>query len=218
MNRYQRIVLAGALVNALVIVLFPPHDVESLLRGEPVFDAFYFAFAAPPNRVINGNLLYLALFAVLVNAALAWVLLAYRGDGQPRVQPGTLVVALGFVDLLLVFLFPPFEAQPLGGRIGAAVFEGFDFAFSSGGRRRVFVPLLYLETVWVLVNACAFWLLLHERMARKAVDASIAELIEEKEQSAGEFEARVAQAVEERIREEARAAGRAAAKLRRGSH
>jgi hypothetical protein len=211
MNRCQKIVLAGAFANAVVLMLFPPHDAETLMRGTPVFDAFYPVFSAPPNRVINANLLYLSLFAVFGNCALAWLLLSGGKDERPRVSPGNLVVVMAFANLALVFLFPPFEAQPVSGRFGVAAFEGFDFAFGGGARRRIFLPLLYIEVLYVLVNACAFWLALRERAAKTVIDDSIHELIAEKEATEAEIEARVKQGVEQRIREEAKAAGRAAA-------
>jgi hypothetical protein len=209
MNRQQKIVLGGAFLNALVLMTFPPCDVESLMRGTPTFDAFYPIFAIPPGRAINADILYCALAAVMANAAAAWALLASAKHGRPRVDPGNLVVALGFLNLALVFGFPPFEAQPLAGRFGGGTFDGFQFVFGGGARRTIFVPLLYLEVVFVLVNACAFWLALRERTAAEAVDDSIDRLFAEKQ----EFEARVQQGVEDRIKEEARKAGRAAARV-----
>lgn len=210
MNRYQKIVLAGAFVNAVVLMLFPPYEVESLTRGTPVFDAFYPVFAAPPNRLISGNLLYFALFAVIGNAGIAWLALMGGPENRPRITPRNLVMVLGFVNLLAVFLFPPYEAVPLVGRMGGGTFDGFAFALAESARRRIFVPLLYIEVLYVLINACAFWLALGERSAKAAIDDSIQELISEDQRRSAEIEARVRQGVEERIREEAKAAGRAA--------
>ena len=212
MNRHQKIVLAGALLNAIVLVLFPPFDVESLLRGAPAFDAFYPAFAAPPNRVVNANLLYFGLFAVFANAAAAWLLLAVGKDGRPRIDPGNLVVAIAFVNLMVVFLFPPFEGVPVSGRFGSGSFDSFYFMFGGGPRRTIFLPLLYIEVLFVLLNACAFWLAMRERTAVAVVDDSIGELISEDQKLKSEIEERVRQGVEERIKDEARAAGRAAAR------
>jgi hypothetical protein len=211
MNRYQKIVLGGAFANAVVLMLFPPFDVETLARAAPVFDAFYPVFSAPPNRTINGNLLYLALFAVVGNAGLAWLALLGGREGLPRITPRNLVMVLGFLNLLAGFLFPPYEAVPLAGRLGGGSFDGFGFALAESARRRIFVPLLYIEVLYVLINACAFWLALGERSARSAIDASIEELISEKEATEAEIEARIKRGVEERIAEEAKAAGRAAA-------
>ena len=82
MNRFQKIVLYGAVLNVLVLFLFPPYDVMSFGRGAQMFDAFYPMFAVPANRVINGDVLYLLTFAVLLNAALAWLL-----KHPARIQP-----------------------------------------------------------------------------------------------------------------------------------
>lgn len=207
MNRFQKIVLAGALLNALVLTSFPPFDVESLVRGTPVFDAFYPVFSAPPNRVINANLLYFAMFSVLANAAFAFLALASGKDGVPRFSPRNLVVTLGFVNMLVVFLFPPFEMLPQAGRFGGSSFDGFYFMFAGEARRRVFLPLLYIEVLYVLLNACAFWLALGGRAAKKAVDESLEVLFSEEE--------KLRAAVDARLAAEAKAAGRKAAELAR---
>ena len=208
MNRYQKIVLGGACVSAGILMLFPPCDAESLARGAPSFEAFYPFFAIPPQRAINANLLYYALMGVAANAALAWLLLSSGKDGRPRVDPGNLVVGLTFLNLALVFLFPPYESQPIAGRFGSGSFDGFQFALGGAARGRIFVPLLYMEVLFVLANACAFWLALRERAAGQAVDESIDQLLAEKQ----DIEERVKRGVEERIKEEARKAGRTAAK------
>ena len=211
MNRYQKIVLAGAFANAVLLMLFPPFEVESLARGAPVFDAFYPIFAAPPYRVIAGNLLYFVLFAVICNAGIAWLALTGGKENRPRFTPRNLIMVMGFVNLLVVFLFPPYEAVPLAGGMGGASFDGFAFALAESARRRIFVPLLYIEVLYVLINACAFWLALGERSAKAVIDDSIQELLTEDPRRDAEVEERVRQGVEERIREEAKAAGRAAA-------
>lgn len=212
MNRFQKIVLAGALANMVVLALFPPYDVESLMRGAAVFDAFHPVFAAPANGLIDANLLYFGLFAVFGNAAAAWVLLASGGDGRPRIDPGNLVVLMAFANLMVVFLFPPYEAVPVSGRFGGGTFDGFYFALGGTVRRTIFLPLLYIEVMYVLLNACAFWLALRERAAATVVDEAIGQMISEDEKLKGEIEERIQQGVEERIKGEARAAGRAAAR------
>lgn len=214
MNRFQKIVLGGALANLVVLALFPPYDVESLVRGAAVFDAFHPVFAAPPNSLINANLLYFGLFAVFGNAALAWLLLASGKDGRPRVDPGNLVVLMAFADLMVVFLLPPYEAVPVSGRFGPGTFDGFYFALGGTVRRTIFLPLLYIEVMYVLLNACAFWLALRERAAATVMDEAIGRMISEDEKLKGEIEERVRQGVEERIREEARAAGRSATRAK----
>jgi hypothetical protein len=212
-NRFQKLVLALAAANAIVIALFPPYDVQSMLKGTPVFDAFHPIFAPPPNGLINANLLYISLFGVFGNAALVWLLLASGKDGRPRFDTGNLVVILAIANLMLVFLFPPFETPPVAGRFGGGGgFDGFQFALGgSGERRTIFIPLLYIEVIFVLLNACVAWLALRERAAAAVMDEAIGEMISEDERTKAEIEARVKQGVEDRIKEEARAAGRASA-------
>ena len=160
MNRFQKIVLYGAVLNVLVLFLFPPYDVMSFGRGAQMFDAFYPMFAVPANRVINGDVLYLLTFAVLLNAALAWLLLAgpkARPD-QPRLDPMMLVIVFGIVNAAAALMFPPMEAFPFAQRVTVGTFDGFYFAFGDKARRSLFVPLLYMEVLYILTNACAFWL------------------------------------------------------------
>lgn len=172
MNRFQRVVLAGAALAILVLFLFPPYDLMSLGRGTRMFDAFYPMFSVPPNRVINGDVLYLFTFAVLINAALAWLLLSGSRDapGEPRVDEQTVVIVFGIVNLAVALLFPPMEAFPFAQRITVGTFDGFYFAFGDKARRSIFVPLLYMEVLFALTCACAFWLAMS--VARRGVGAS----------------------------------------------
>lgn len=160
MNRFQKIVLGGAIANLCLLFVFPPYDLVGLGRGAPMFDAFYPVFAVPPNRVLNGDVLYLVVFGVLINSALAWLLLSgsNRAPGEPRVNEQIVVIAFGIVNLAVVLLFPPMEAYPFAQRITVGTFDGFYFAFGDKSRRSIFVPLLYMEVLFVLTNACAYWL------------------------------------------------------------
>ena len=160
MNRFQKIVLSGAALNVLVLFLFPPYDLVGVGRGAPMFDAFYPVFSAPASRVINGDVLYLLVFGVLINTALAWLLMmgSKSAPDEPRVDAQTVVVAFGIVNLVVVLLFPPMEAFPFAQRMTVGTFDGFYFAFGDKARRSIFVPLLYMQVLYVLTNACAFWL------------------------------------------------------------
>lgn len=160
MNRFQQVVLYGTVANVLLLLIFPPYDVIVFGRGAVMFDAFHPVFAAPGNRVINGDLLYLLLMAVLVNGAIGWLVLSgpRARPELPHVSPQTLVIGLGLVNLVAVALFPPMEAYAFAQRITVGTFDGFYFAFGDKAKRSIFVPLLYLEVLYVLVNACAFWL------------------------------------------------------------
>ena len=162
MNRFQKIVLAGTALDILLLFLFPPYDFMSVGRGTLMFDAFYPMFSVPPNRIINGDVLYLFSFAVLINAAFAWLLLAGSkgAPGEPRVDAQTVVIVFGIVNLVVAMLFPPMEAFPFAQRVTVGTFDGFYFAFGDKSRRSIFVPLLYMESLFVLTNACAYWLVM----------------------------------------------------------
>jgi hypothetical protein len=45
-------------------------------------------------------------------------------------------------------------------------FGSFYFAFGGKVRRQIFMPMLTLELVYVLINACAFWLMMGIRERR----------------------------------------------------
>ena len=173
MNRFQKVVLAGAALAILVLFLFPPYDLMSVGRGTRMFDAFYPMFSVPPNRVINGDVLYLFTFAVLINAAFAWLLLSGSkgAPGVPRIEPQAVVIVFGIVNLAVALLFPPMEAFPFAQRITVGTFDGFYFAFGDKSRRSIFVPLLYMEVLFALTSACAFWLAMS--VAERAVGATV---------------------------------------------
>jgi hypothetical protein len=155
MNRFSNIVLVGALVNLLVLMLFPPFDVVSLTdRGVRFFDALHPAFAVPPNRTVNADILFFAIYGVVGNALAAFVLLSRPTPVAPR----HIVLVISLINLVVVLLFPPFEAFPWAGRTTTGSFDGFYFAFGDKSRRSVFLPMLTLELIYVALNACVFWL------------------------------------------------------------
>ncbi len=174
MTRFSNIVLFGALANILLLMLFPPYDVASLTdRGVRYFDAFYPAFAVPPNRTVNADLLFFAIYGVVGNAVVSFTLLSRPQPLAPRL----IVLILAGVNLLVVLLFPPFEAFPWAGRVTVGSFDGFYFAFGDKMRRQIFLPLLTLELIYVLANACAFWLLMGLRERKAAPEPGAATLL-----------------------------------------
>jgi hypothetical protein len=155
MNKFQLTVLIAALANLALMLLFPPFNSQSLLRAGPAsFDAFYPAFGAPVNAILNSGLLYLEIFFVLVNAVLAWLLLqgAPQEPSRPRVRWQSVLQWLVIANLLLILLFPPFETQP------DRAFEGFRFALSGSVQRGIFLPFLFLELFLLALDTAALWL------------------------------------------------------------
>ena len=158
MTPRRRIILLIAALNIVLILLFPPFDTVSISRGTPRFDAFYFALGAPANKIINADLLFLQLCWVAVNVTTAWLML---GDNGPRlISARNGAMAFTVVNLTLVLLFPPFENYSPIGRASGTHFDGFFFAFGDKAQRNVFLPLLYIEALWILINGAVSWLVL----------------------------------------------------------
>lgn len=190
MSRYSNIVLVGALVNILVLMLFPPFDVVSLTdRGVRFFDAFHPVFAVPPNRTVNADILFFAIYGVVGNALLAFILLSRERPVAPR----HIVLAISFVNLMVVLLFPPFEAFPWAGRRTVGSFDGFYFAFGDKSGRSIFMPMLTIELIYVLINACAFWLLMGIRERAGADDAGALTLLDQSDALRRKAEAKLAE-------------------------
>lgn len=164
MKRAQRLALLFGAANLALLLLFPPYDYISLQRSNtPTFDGFYFLLGDHPNRVLNQPFLTLEAIVVLINAAIAWVLLGSdrpsRRQGE-RYQHG--VLALVAVNLLLMLLFPPFEYY-FAVAPGAPTFDGFYFVFGDNTQRRIVTSVLYIEVTLVLVNGGLLWLLFEDR-------------------------------------------------------
>lgn len=161
MNKFQMTVLIAALADLALMLFFPPYDTLPLGRaGPPSFEAFYPTFGAPPNGRVDTGLLYLEMFALFVNAAVAWLLLQDTREEpyRPRMRWQSVLQWLVIADLLLILLFPPFETQPLAARIGDRAFEGFRFALSGNVQSGIFLPLLFLELLLLALNAATLWL------------------------------------------------------------
>jgi hypothetical protein len=76
-----------------------------------------------------------------------------------RYQKILLIVA--FVNIAVIMLFPPFDAVPLA-RATARTFDGFYFVFGAKSKRNFFIPILYMQVSFVLINGALFTLLFGE--------------------------------------------------------
>jgi hypothetical protein len=146
------------------MLLFPPHDSLSLWRGgTPTLDGFYFYFDRHYNKQTNGDLLTLEILWLLINTAIAWLLLLHtRPPGEAIMSRRAAVIVFAAANLALVLLFSPFENYASTTRMSGTWFDGFYFVFGDKLHRRFYLPLLYIEVLWVLINSAALWLLFRE--------------------------------------------------------
>lgn len=165
MNQHQAIALGIATVNIALIVLFPPFDVHSIAKAAmPVFGGFDFLLSRNERMVVNTAVLWLELFVVLINAAIAWLLLRTKPASQTRrmsMQSATLVLV--GINLVLIVLFPPFESVYAITRATLPTFEGFYLIFTRQPNHVIVTQILYLEVAFVLVNGALFWLIFRAR-------------------------------------------------------
>lgn len=164
MNKYQWITLSVAAINLVVVWLFPPLDYISATRNNvPTFDGFHLRFAdVGPNFRVNDTFLQLEFLVILLNAAIAWLLLKTRPapEGAKKKTDWQRVVLIGVgINLLLVLLFPPMENFYAVSRAALPSFDGFFFIFGDFGARTIVTQLLYLEVIFILGNGAMLWLL-----------------------------------------------------------
>jgi len=163
MNKYQRLVITVAIIDLIVILLFPPFVEKSLARNAfPTFDGFYFLLSEINRRPIDAALLSLELLWVGANLMSAWLLLSGTGrnvPGEARFSFGFGIAMVTLVNLAIVFLFPPFEQYNSVLRTTAPGFDSFYFVFGNRSARPIFVPLLQLQVFFILINALGLYLL-----------------------------------------------------------
>ena len=162
MNKYQAITLVFAVVNLLIVFLFPPFDYISPARSNvPTFEGFALAFGEHPNRVINSDFLQIEAFVILANAAIAWLLLKDRPSAVgERKTDWQRVVLLGVgLNLLLALLFPPMENYYAVSRATLPSFDGFYFLFGEHGNHTIVTAILYIEVFIILANGALLYLL-----------------------------------------------------------
>lgn len=167
MNRFQWITLFLAAANLVLVWLFPPFDYISQARANiATFDGFAWAYDARPNYVINRSFLQLEIFVVLLNAAIAWMLLrdrpAVAADAKKPVDWQRIVLFGVGINLLLVLLFPPMENYFAVTRAALPSFDGFYFLFGDHGARAIVPQILYIEVVFILINGAMLYLLLRK--------------------------------------------------------
>ncbi|MBI2314399.1 MAG: hypothetical protein HYU77_18075 [Betaproteobacteria bacterium] len=170
MNRNQIITLAVAAANIALLFLFPPYDFAPPIKGAiPAFEGFYFVFSAQPNRVINTAFLNLEVFVVLINAAIAFLLLRTRRQepGRKKFSVQNAVLMAVAVNLVVILLFPPFERVQMVTRAALPSFEAFYFVLGDNRDRTIVTTILYLEVLFVLFNGAMFWLLFKEKKPEK---------------------------------------------------
>lgn len=163
MNPSQRTIVAVAAINLVLMFLFPPHDSLSLWRGGiPTLDGFYFVFDRHFNKQTNGDLLTLEMIWLFANLTLAWLFLRNDQSGEAILSRRAGVVAFVVLNLALVLLFPPLENYASMTRVSGTWFDGFYFVFGDKWQRRFYLPLLYIEVLWVLINGAVLWLLFRD--------------------------------------------------------
>ena len=166
MTKSQKILLVLMALNLIAIMLFPPFDDYSVTNNDiAIFGGFRFAFGQPDNALVNVSLLYLEVAIVLVNAGILWLLTlenrSRKAAGEFNFRKATLILIS--VNLLLIMLFPPFEYISNMTRATIPTFEGFYFIFTAPPYRVIVTPILYLETMFVLVNGGLLLLAFRER-------------------------------------------------------
>lgn len=179
MNKYQRLVCIVALLDLLLMVLFPPFNNIPLARGAlNSFDGFYPLLTQLGRKPIHQELLTLQLMFVAANALSAWLLLQQQEAHEiPRFRYSRAIGLFTLVNLALICLFPPFEPYPsLLRQAATSGFDSFYFILGDRSRRPIFTPLLYLEVVLVVINALALWLLFN--VVQRNEDATRRKIIE----------------------------------------
>lgn len=173
MNKHQRLVITVAIIDLIVVLLFPPFVERTLARHALTsFDGFYFLPFEFGHRAIDAALLNLELLWIAINALSAWLLLG-QNFGAPRRESlhrfG--IGAFAVVNLAIVGLFPPFEQYNSLLRTTAPGFDSFYFIFGDRSARPLFQPLLQLEIFFVLINALALLLLFNAIERSETADA-----------------------------------------------
>jgi hypothetical protein len=188
MNKHQAITLVIAIVNLLLVFLFPPLDYISPARSNvPTFEGFAFAFGEHTGRVVNASFLQIEAFVILANAAIAWLLLRERPrETGERKTDWQRVVLLGVgLNLLLVLLFPPMENYYAVTRAALPSFDGFYFLFGEHSKHTIVTTILYIEVFIILTNGALLYLLFRNTKPVQLSAAERAAVIEQLKRAGG---------------------------------
>lgn len=171
MNLKQKIALWLGGANLAVIWLFPPFDSFSFTDIKTlIFAGFHFRFSNGVNEVINSDVLFLEIVVLLVNVAIAWLLLrdVPNSIGPRKFFNYQNAILLGVaVNLTVILLFPPFQFFYALSSALLPSFQGFYLIFMAGPMLTIVTPILYLEVVFVLFNGSALWLLFNRIQERE---------------------------------------------------
>lgn len=162
MNKYQRLVVVAALINALVMLLFPPFASQPLVKGVlPGFDGFFPLFSQLGSKPVFTELLTLQLMFVGINTLIAWLVLQDKDPrgANPEFRFAQAIGGFVAVNLAVIVVFPPFEPYQSLLRYDTGGFDSFYFIFGSRSRRTIYWPLLYLECMVVVIDALVLFLL-----------------------------------------------------------
>ena len=167
MTSGRKTLLGISAASLVLVLLFPPFDQYSIANFKiPIFAGFYFYFAPPQYGVVNNSLLLLEVFVVLINAGIGWLLLQDKPrSAAPRRRVGyqNAVLIFAAINLVVIVLFPPFESVFALTNAALPSFEGFYFLFTQPPNHTIVTALLYIEMIFVLVNAALAWLIFKQR-------------------------------------------------------
>lgn len=191
MNRYQRILIAIAACNALLMLLLPPFTSLPMARGVPsAFEGFLPVFLNLGVKPVHQELLFLEIVFLACNTLAAWIALQHRGDeALPSFKYSRGIALFALADLALILLFPPFEPYSGISRALGSSFDSFYFILGDRSHRALYLPLLEIEIMLIAINSLALWLLFQaversDEMARRKIlhlaeelpDAAVMEL------------------------------------------
>lgn len=183
MNHKQKIALWLGGINLALIMLFPPFDSFSLTDTKAlVFAGFHSVLSRANNEILNTDVLFLEVVVLLVNIAIAWLLL--RDVKRPsaskrRFNYQSAILLMVAMNLTVILLFPPFEYFYAITSALLPTFQGFYFIFMAGPMLTIVTPMLYLEVVFVLFNGTVLWFLLKEEQTDELSTQDAIKLIHE---------------------------------------